>query len=157
MGYFGVSLGPIWANMCQLRPTWASLCHLGVKLGYLGAILGPTWGQLGAQVGLMLDFCWPKIRLKEHFEHILFPNFDFHAKLVLPSNPLNLKNGGFSLEGCLKMRFACISKKLFRELFLDPILGGFWAQVVVPKSAKTGSKTQKNHVQDNTITNNMFH
>ena len=143
MGYFGVSLGPIWANMCHLRPTWASLGHLGIKLGYLGAILGPTWGQLGAQVGLMLDFCWPKRRPKQHFEHILFPNLGFHAKLVLPSTPLNFKNGGFSLEGCQKMRFAGISKKLFQEWLSDTILGGFLAQVGAPKSVKKGSKTQK--------------
>ena len=156
MGYFGVSLRPILANMCQLRPIWASLGHLGVNLGHLGAILRPTWGTLGAQVGLMLDLCWPKIRFKKHFERILFLNLDFHTEFALPSTPLNPKNGGFSLEGFQKTRFAGISQKLFQEWLLDPILGGFWAQVGVPKSPKTGSKTPKNHVQDNIITNNIF-
>ena len=134
--------------MGQLRPTWASLGHLGVNCGHLVAVLGPTWGQLGAQVGLMLDLCWPKIRLKEHFEHILFPNLGFHAKLVLLSTPLNTKNGGFSLEGYQKTRFAGISKKWFQKSLLDTILGGFWAQVGTqnrprrdPRHQKTMSKT----------------
>ena len=46
--------------------------------------------------------------------------------------------------------------KCFQELLLDTILGGFWAQVGDQKSPKKGSKTQKNHIQDNIITNNIF-
>ena len=60
------------------------------------------------------------------------------------------------MEGFQKTRFAGISQKLFQEWLLDPILGGFWAQVGVPKSPKTGSKTPKNHVQDSMITSNIF-
>ena len=49
-----------------------------------------------------------------------------------------------------------MSKKWFQEWLLDPMLGGFWAQVGAKKSPKKGSKTQKNHVQDNIETNNIF-
>ena len=84
---------------------------------------------------------------------MLFPSHDFQAKLALPSMPLNYKNGGFSLERYQKIRFAGTRKKLFQEWLSDIILGG----ILVPKSPKKGSKTPKNHIQDNIITNSIFH
>ena len=50
------------------------------------------------------------------------------------------------------MRFAGISKKLFQEWLSDTILGGF----LISKSPKKGSKTPKNHIQDNRIANSFF-
>ena len=54
------------------------------------------------------------------------------------------------------MRFAGIGNMLFQEWLWDTIFEGFFAQVGAQKSSKKGSKTPKNNVQDNRMTNSIF-